>query len=568
MRAALVKAVTSIFALRLVEFSLAAANYGVAGVVVDSQSQTPLANVRVSLAPTTKRDQKLEQVTKQDGRFSFGVDEAGKYTLRIAKPGYPPQSYRQAGFSGVSSAIAVGDDQDTRQIVFPANRGGVISGQIKDEDSEPVGNALVAIFQAVVQAGERRLIRRGQMRANAAGEFRFANLARGSYYVCAMGRPWFADSLIQLQQLHDPSRRLTLNRRFTPGDQTGRPAVEPPSPDPNVRGTAFMTTFYPSAQTIEEASAVSLGAGSKAQVSITLPLAKAVTVKGSIGLGSETSGGHANLVKKIDGQAMSFLEQGVGKDGTFEFRNVPAGVYEIEAASQSSSGPSSWTIRQDVAVGAADMEVALKPPNMGSLSGRVILSGAAAPLPANAFVSLRDEKGIVARAEVGADGSFSLSRLPPGKYEVTAAFNDYIAAYLTGLGREHLPLTVEIAPGVAGRRDLTMARAASVIQGTVQKGGSSKVGAFVLLMPKDPAQRWAYRVDQTDSDGSYRLATISSGDYFLVALTEGSEIAYRDPKIASILIGIAKPVNVEPNDRLELNLDIVDTATLNLAQLR
>jgi Carboxypeptidase regulatory-like domain len=62
----------------------------VGGVVVDSRSHAPLANVRVSLAPATARDLKLEQVTKQEGRFSFSIAEPGKYTLQIVKPGYPP----------------------------------------------------------------------------------------------------------------------------------------------------------------------------------------------------------------------------------------------------------------------------------------------------------------------------------------------------------------------------------------------------------------------------------------------------------------------------------------------
>jgi Carboxypeptidase regulatory-like domain len=102
----------------------AAENYVVGGVVVDSRSHAPLANVRVSLAPATARDLKLEQVTKQEGRFSFSIAEPGKYTLQIVKPGYPPQTYRQAGFAGISSAIAVREDQDTRNIVFEASRGG------------------------------------------------------------------------------------------------------------------------------------------------------------------------------------------------------------------------------------------------------------------------------------------------------------------------------------------------------------------------------------------------------------------------------------------------------------
>jgi len=197
-----------------------AANYNVSGVVVDSRSQRPLANVRVSLAPTTARVEKLEQVTNQEGRFSFLVSQAGKYTLQITKPGYPIQSYRQASFAGISSAIAVRDDQDTSHIVFQASRGGVITGQIKDEDSEPVTNALVTIFQSAIVGGERKILPHGQARADATGNFRVPGLLRGSYYVCAMGRPWFADSLLQLETANRQRQRISA-RILTTGPPPG-----------------------------------------------------------------------------------------------------------------------------------------------------------------------------------------------------------------------------------------------------------------------------------------------------------------------------------------------------------
>jgi hypothetical protein len=83
-------------------------------------------------------------------------------------------------------------------------------------------------------------------------------------------------------------------------------------------------------------------------------------------------------------------------------------------------------------------------------------------------------------------------------------------------------------------------------------------------MPKNPSQRWAYRVDQTDSDGSYRLATIPAGDYFLIALSDGTDVVYRHPKLATILTKAAKPVHIEPGDHLDLKVDVIVTATLNL----
>lgn len=95
-----------------------------------------------------------------------------------------------------------------------------------------------------------------------------------------------------------------------------------------------------------------------------------------------------------------------------------------------------------------------------------------------------------------------------------------------------------------------------MIDGTVEQAGVPQVGAFVLLMPKNPAERWAYRVDQTDTDGSYHLATIPSGDYFLIALSSEEDVAYRDVKVAAILAGAAKQIHVEPNEKLDMKLDV------------
>jgi len=189
----------------------AAANYVVSGLVIDSRSHSVLANARVSLAPSAARDRKLEQVTRADGRFAFAVTDPGKYVLSMTKPGYPPQSYKQADFAAVSSAIVVRDGQDTSNLVFEARRGGVITGLVKDEDSEPVGNAQVAIFQSAIMGGERTIISRGQTAANAAGEFRFSGLPRGSYYICAMGRRFLA---------RDPSRPATSHRPCNPSSHS------------------------------------------------------------------------------------------------------------------------------------------------------------------------------------------------------------------------------------------------------------------------------------------------------------------------------------------------------------
>jgi len=276
------------------------------------------------------------------------------------------------------------------------------------------------------------------------------------------------------------------------------------------------------------------------------------------------TGGRANLLKRIHDQYILFLEAAVPKEGAFEFKNVPAGSYEIVAASDSSSGASSWYARQEIEVGWSDMQVNLRPGSLGAFSGHVIFEGERPPATTSLFVTLRNEEGHAVRIEIDPDGNFLFSRIQPGRYEVAAGSSDYVAAYLSGPSAGRLPLSLEIASGEPVRRDLVLTKAVSVIEGTVEKSGAPQVGASVLLMPKNPSERWAYRVDQTDSDGSYRLATIPSGDYFLIALSDGAEIAYRDAKVAAKLSGAAKLLHVEASGHLEMKLEIVDPGLTGL----
>ena len=339
------------------------------------------------------------------------------------------------------------------------------------------------------------------------------------------------------------------------------------SPDPSFRGTAFVTTFFPRAQTIEEAGVVRLDAATEAQVSITLPQTKAVIVKGTVASSGEMSAGRASLLKKVYDQYVLFLQSVVSKDGTFQFKNVSAGSYEIQAASDSASGGSSWSVRQEVEVGSSDMEVTLRPTPMGALMGRVLFDGERPLSTASLSVTLRNNNGNSVRIQVDTAGNFSLSRILPGRYEVTAGSADYVAAYFDGPSGQRLPLILDIASGETIHRDLMLTKAVSVIEGTAEKDGMPQVGAFVLLMPTNASERWAYRVDQTDSDGSYRLATIPSGDYFLIALDEGENIAYRDVKVAQALARAGKPVHIQPGDHLDLKVDVVGVATLHLPSL-
>jgi hypothetical protein len=201
---------------------------------------------------------------------------------------------------------------------------------------------------------------------------------------------------------------------------------------------------------------------------------------------------------------------------------------------------------------------------MGALTGRVLFDGDPPESLASLFVTLRRNDGNWLRIQVGSDGNFSQSHILPGQYEVTAGSADYVASYFAGPSGQRLPLTLDVTSGEPIRRDLMLTKAVSAIEGTVEKAGMPQVGAFVILLPKNPAERWAYRVDQTDSDGSYHLGSILAGDYFLIALSDGTDVAYRDIKTAAILTRAAMAVHIDPGDHLSSKLDLTATETLHL----
>jgi hypothetical protein len=224
-------------------------------------------------------------------------------------------------------------------------------------------------------------------------------------------------------------------------------------------------------------------------------------------------------------------------------------------------------VKQPVEVGSSDLEVTLRPPPMSSVSGHVQFDGESPPPGANLFVTLTNDKGVQWRAQVDAAGHFSMARLPVDQYEMTAGSADFIAAHALDESGAHLPLTVEITSGEPVRRDVLLTRAVATITGTAEQDGAPRMGSFVLLLPKDAKQRSTYRMDQTDSDGSFKLATIPAGDYFMIALDDGADLAYRDPKVAAILYKAAKPVHVEPNDKLEMKVEVVSLRVLMAERL-
>jgi Carboxypeptidase regulatory-like domain len=469
-----IQSVAAVLLGAIVSTGFADSSYDVSGVIVDSHTQSPVAHVRVWLLSTTQQEHPLEAITKEDGRFAFVVSDPGKYRIRISKPGYPPQFYLESDFALLSSFVVVGRGLDTSHLVFPAYREGVVSGQVVDEGADPVPGAIVALLQSLITDGERKVILREQMQADSAGEFRFANLRPGSYYVFAFGKPWFVDHVNVNEQALGILTRL---RRKIDRDDVSSERQS------NLHRAALRAAFYSGAQEISGASPIQVEAGGESGIRITLPAAEGVLVRARLNVPSGRDRAAMNLVKEIGGQDIVVAEGfRNSKEGVFDFRNVPPGSYQLVASSESGPGASGWRIRKKIEVGISDAEVTLSSP----------------------------------------------------------------------------PSAVSPA-----RRDLILGKAVEEIYGVVEESGAPRAGAFVLLMPRSLSDE-VFRIDETGTDGSFRLTNIPVGDYYLIALNRGDGIAYRSADVAMVLEKSAMPIHVKTGNYGGIRLNLFQAEALSV----
>ncbi len=169
-----------------------ASNLRITGTTVDAVSGAPVKEADVFL--TRGRDT-LSVLTQPDGRFVFEHLEAGKYALSARGKGYQLQSFDQ--HENFSTAIVVGDDQDTENLLFRLSPAASISGQVTDEFSEAVRDAQVMLLWEGITNGRQSVETRNETSTDDKGQYRFAGLQPGRYYLVVNAQPWYAQNTLR-----------------------------------------------------------------------------------------------------------------------------------------------------------------------------------------------------------------------------------------------------------------------------------------------------------------------------------------------------------------------------------
>ena len=514
--------------------------YPIAGVVVDAVSGAPLPRAELSIS---LNDDELKLVAGEDGRFRFAGLEAGKYLLSAQARGYLREAFDQHG--AYSTAIAVGPGLDSAHLVFRLHPQAVIHGRVTDEHGDPVRHAVVQLFANSNAQGTRANFAQTQTQTDDLGEYRCTHLPAGKYYVVVQAQPWYAQTGLARRVAPEPGASTFVRQR-----SDLNPLLD----------VVYPVTFYPGVLNERSASELNITAGGQEEANIQLqpvPSVHVILTNLPIDPNNPNDPG-INANRKIFGSIPVGFPMVFGEvsPGEFEIAGLPPGevTFTIGAGRNRPEGTRTFTAN---VAGSDTLDASAAGP-FAKVSGRVIAPAAAAPVGRAQLILVADDNQNTS-AELQKDGTFSLPSVERGTYRVFVSSS-----------RGAAPVQKVSASGarLAGRKlavegpqevqlTITLASGTGQVTGAAQLDEKPQAGVLVLLLPESGENlEDDFRMDQSDSDGTFALRDILPGRYLLMAIENGWDLQWSNPAELKPFREHAQAIEIAPGDAKNITVNV------------
>jgi hypothetical protein len=447
-------------------------------------------------------------VTPSSGAFRFTGLKPGKYSLSAERLGFARQEFKQRSLaSPFATAIVTGEGEDTEHLVFRMIPGAVLTGYVKDNRGEPVAGLSVVATRIVGSEARRR----------PQGYFGAVSDDRGYYRI-----PFL------------PAGAYTL--QFVPRSFAGNTVADP-------EPLAYPVAYYPGVKDPNAAELVKVQPGKEVQADIVLPPVRTGSVKGTVAPGM-----HPQLVVHMYAAgshgAQIHVGEGVWVAGNrFTFENVPQGHYIITLWSDTGTLLGSRRIE----VTSESTEVTIGDVPLARITAKVQAfgrpKGSERPL---AVVLSSIDSNPNTMAQVSNDGGAELPPVAPGRYRVQVGQQRELGLLsLSARGANVESGVVEIPETGSVELSIGVDVSAAELKGRVTRDNKSEAGILVLLVPRTDWQNSvAYRMDQSDSDGTFVWSGVVPGEYLMFAFAEGDPADYADPEAIRPLLPKGQPITV------------------------
>lgn len=471
------------------------------GRIVDAVTSQPVADAQVRLRGVTETAVRASD----DGWFVFRDVRAFTYDLSVTRPGWVEQRQR----------IRVTAAERRADIAVALNRAPGLHGTVREEDGRPFISARVHALEIIAASDGVRTGRSYEVRTDDRGRYTFNALNPGDYV------------------LYVDVNTVEIER------------------DDRADRTFYPPSFHPGGTAPFEASPVSLLANdSSREIDFVIRPVPMRTVMGTVRAGGLPVANALLQIGRLDPLSSSLSPERTFRlrtgqtmaDGTFVFDGLAPGEYLVSLVAENTSVPHAIrrvdVTRHDAAAVNFDE---LKMPRRGASRPAVNVPRGTARL--NGIVADSDQANpahlsrtlvtvtnlatkVVRKVQTDTRGTFQLTRLAAGRYELSADRDGYIS--LTSVGYGDPPLVVNVGEGEVVSATLTMRRG-GVVSGVVyDESGNPAAGRGVLPrlfsvedgvpMMRDPRRfQFAGGVSggETDSAGRYRIFGVPPGEYVL-----------------------------------------------------
>ncbi len=468
-----------------------------AGRVTDGATGEPVRRAVVTATTEGNNGRSRRAMTGDDGSFIIRDASKGKYWITAEKAGFVRGAYHGKTASSWGDAIDLAGDENRTGLDVTMQKQAVITGRIVDEAGEPVEHASV-------QALPVRTQRRGgsySTMSNDKGEFRIAKLPPGAYRILAS--------------------------RLASRDETLTEKVEG-------RVTAEAPTYFPGTIDVNAAAVIRVNPGDeRGGAEVRIQRSTVVNVRGRVtgeGIGDRSA--RLSLISAAQASSFGFRGPGgggagIGPDGSFTFRNVRPGEYQIVVNQFDRGGPK-VTGRTSITVGQVDVNgvtvTALAPLKV---DGRLRADGE----PPFSFnkprVSLGSDQGFGgpgSRAEVTEGNLFSINGVSRDRLTLNVEAGDgIIVKQIYAAGQPLQGLDIDFAT-TTGPLEVVLSNKPGKITGTIegQQGETPRTTIYAVLEDQ-PLRFESWRRKRTtlaSGTTAFTLSSLRPGTYRVAAFEE------------------------------------------------
>ena len=520
-----------------------ASNLRITGTTVDAVSGAPVKEADVFL--TRGRDT-LSVLTQPDGRFVFEHLEAGKYALSARGKGYQLQSFDQ--HENFSTAIVVGDDQDTENLLFRLSPAASISGQVTDEFSEAVRDAQVMLLWEGITNGRQSVETRNESSTDDKGQYRFAGLQPGRYYLVVNAQPWYAQNTLRP---NDASSDVSPGFHSVTEQNANLDVVYP-------------LTYYPRETEAARAGSITLQPGQRATADFALQPVPSLHLRFA-GRGTDLPQIVGVQVQHqiFGGQSVFTNSQITSRDkDSIEVSGIPPGhlIVRLDMNADPASKKGMRSVKQEIDATRDGTVNLTEITDDVAVGGKVDITGTVG-FPDPAGIVLRSvETGSTYFANISKEGKyeFQIADVKPGSYNVLVEnapgfYTDKVQAVGATVSGNHLA----IGSGTQVRLAVRIGQGLGRVDGVALRDAKPAAGVMILLIPNQ-SQNYPFRFrrDQSDSDGTFTLQQVLPGRYTLVAIENGWNQQWADPAVFKQWLSGGEAIQVASNGKYTVKVKV------------